>query len=444
MQEEEKSSLSLEDKLKKVLNDNDQGNFTIPAEGLYPHQWLWDSCFIAIGLANIDIERAMSEITSLFNGQWANGMIPHMIFSDDERYHRDRDLWRSWLNPNAPEGVATSGITQPPMLAEAIVRIGKKLPIVERRTWYKTVYPSLLAYHQWLYADRDPHNEGLVIQLHPYETGLDNTPPWIALLEEHSRPWWVDTIEKLKLAPLINMFRSDTKSVPPGQRMNSIDALIYYSAILRLRRKNYETNKVLNRSLFAVEDLTFNSILVRANKHLKSIAKNIGQQLPEELVKDMKSSENALEELWDEYAMQYYSRNFVTHKMLKEPSIATLMPIYAGTVKKERVEKLINLLNNTQQFKAKYPIPSVPVGSSWFDPTGYWQGPTWINTNWLIIDGLRRYGYDELADELTQKTIELVSKSSCNEYFSPLDGLPAGARNFSWTAALTLDLLSSE
>jgi glycogen debranching enzyme len=64
-----------------------------------------------------------------------------------------------------------------------------------------------------------------------------------------------------------------------------------------------------------------------------------------------------------------------------------------------------------------------------------------VNTNWLIIEGLKRYGYDNLARDLRQKTIDLVRMSGSNEYFNPVNGEPAGAANFSWTAALTIDLL---
>jgi hypothetical protein len=69
------------DHLTSVLKQNDRGGWTVPAADLYPHQWLWDSGFIAIGLRHIDIARAQMELTSLLRGQWSNGMIPHMIFS---------------------------------------------------------------------------------------------------------------------------------------------------------------------------------------------------------------------------------------------------------------------------------------------------------------------------------------------------------------------------
>ena len=61
-----------------VLKANDRGLYTIPAENLYPHQWLWDSCFIAIGQRHYDVERAKMEILSLLRAQWRNGMVPHI------------------------------------------------------------------------------------------------------------------------------------------------------------------------------------------------------------------------------------------------------------------------------------------------------------------------------------------------------------------------------
>ncbi|NBW29331.1 glycoside hydrolase, partial [bacterium] len=73
----------------------------------------------------------------------------------------------------------------------------------------------------------------------------------------------------------------------------------------------------------------------------------------------------------------------------------------------------------------------------------YWQGPTWINTNWLIIEGLKNYGFDKEANELKEKTLKLVNKSGIYEYFDPLNGTPLGSNNFSWTAALAIDLINS-
>src|SRR5205814_2410300 len=136
---------------------------------------------------------------------------------------------------------------------------------------------------------------------------------------------------------------------------------------------------------------------------LRHIAGTIKQKLPEDIDQRMEQTEKAYEQLWDNYTGQYYSRNFVTHKLIKEPTIATLMPLYSGAISHERAEQLVMLLKNKHQFGAKFPVPSVPLNSTWFNPLAYWQGPSWVNTNWLIIDGLKRYNFHDEAELLMKQ-----------------------------------------
>jgi neutral trehalase len=436
------ASARLAQKAAEVLKYNDRQLWTVPAADLYPHQWLWDSCFIAIGLRHLDIERAQTELRGLLRGQWRNGMMPNIIFSDKSG-PRDAEFWRSRVNPYAPTDVATSGITQPPMLAEAVLRVGQKLKLPERRSWYKEMLPAITRYHEWLYADRDPHHEGLVLLLHPYESGMDSSPVWISEMRKHSLPLWVSLIERLKLDGLVNLFRRDTKHVPPGQRTSNIEALSEWSAIRRLRRKDYNSEALIPRSLFAVEDLGFNCILSRANKCLSDISNTAGHKLPDELAVNMKRTETAIEQLWDDSAGMYFSRSFVSHKLIEEPTITSLLPLYSGAISKNRAQDLVGLLKRQNAFSTSWPVPSVPQASTYFNPYRYWQGPTWINTNWLIIDGLKRYGFLLEAKVLEERTIKLVDKGGFFEYFNPLNGKPAGAPNFSWTASLTIDLLKN-
>jgi hypothetical protein len=440
------ASDDLEQAAKTVLSDNDSGQSTMPARGLYPHQWLWDSCFIAIGLANYDVERAKLEILSLLHGQWQNGMLPNIILRPHqvgEPINRQHErIWRSWLNPNAPDAVSTSGITQPPMIAEAVVRIGQHLSPSARRSWYKQVYPALLRYHEWLYSERDPHQEGLVLQIHPWETGLDNTPPWMSELHDHLLPGWIRLIQRCKLDVVIGWFRSDKEFVKMQERMTNIDALAIFDVQRRLRRKNYDFKKYIDHALFVIEDLSFNCIFIRANAHLKTIAESIGKQLPTEFQDSMARGEHALEQLWDDMAEEYFSRDFVSHRLLSTSSIASLMPLYAGCISKKRAARLVSLLEQEHRFGPAYPVPSVPLDSPWFQPKRYWQGPTWVNTNWLLIDGLVRYGYHDHAAALQESTIEMVERSGFHEYFNPIDGSGYGSDRFSWTAALIIDMIN--
>src|SRR5262249_30245649 len=109
--------VALRARAREVLEANRRGAWTCPSATLYPHQWLWDSCFIAMGLASSDPWRAAGELRSLFRGQWANGMLPHMIFAEGVHDAGSRRIWQSKRNPLAPRDVETSCITQPPLVA---------------------------------------------------------------------------------------------------------------------------------------------------------------------------------------------------------------------------------------------------------------------------------------------------------------------------------------
>lgn len=427
-----------------VLVDNDRGSHTIPAPGLYPHQWLWDSCFIAIGQRHYDVARAQQELLSLLRGQWHNGMIPNMILSRDFVGKQSASFWQSNLSPQSPDNYATSGITQPPMLAEAVVRVGEMLSKNERQLWYKKMFPGLLAFHKWLYSERDFDGSGLISLVHPWESGLDNTPPWMSEIHAHGMPLWIKLVRLTKSDTILTHLRSDRKLALPGERLSTIDGLLLYSLQRKLRRHHYKITNKKNPTGIAFADISFNSIFIRANGLLREIAKTLNRPLPEKLLSKMQNTENSLEQLWDPYTGQYYSKDTISNQLIKISTIGSVLSLYSGVISKERAKELVKLLGSKHLFNTDYPVPSVPVNSSWFKEKTYWQGPTWINTNWLIIDGLRRYGYQAEANNLQSKTIDLVAKSGINEYFSPINGDSAGAKNFSWTASLTIDLLARD
>jgi glycogen debranching enzyme len=139
----------------------------------------------------------------------------------------------------------------------------------------------------------------------------------------------------------------------------------------------------------------------------------------------------------------YFSRDFISNHLLREPTIAGLMPLYAGTISKDRADKLVKILLNDHVYWLNHPVPSVPRNVRGFDQNRYWQGPTWINTNWMIIDGLSRMGYEKEANALKSHTIELMREHGIWEYYNPMSGQGLGSADFSWSAALALDLLNS-
>ncbi|MEI9914299.1 MAG: hypothetical protein WDN66_05000 [Candidatus Saccharibacteria bacterium] len=87
----------------------------------------------------------------------------------------------------------------------------------------------------------------------------------------------------------------------------------------------------------------------------------------------MDKAEKQLAKLWDEYSEEYFSRDFVSHRLIKESSIASFMPLYSGAISKDRAARIVASLENEHRFGTSWPVPSAPLDSSWFDPHRYWQ-----------------------------------------------------------------------
>src|SRR5687767_1103787 len=101
-----------------VLTGNWKGLHTVPAKTLYPHQWSWDAAFIAVGLAHVAPQRAWQDLHSLFEAQWPDGRVPHIVFDPsvaDRDYFPGPSFWKS------PHG--TTGIVQPPVHALAALLV---------------------------------------------------------------------------------------------------------------------------------------------------------------------------------------------------------------------------------------------------------------------------------------------------------------------------------
>lgn len=426
-----------------VLRANDTGEWICPARGLYPHQWLWDTCLIAIGLRHINAARAAREIGTLLSAQWDNGMVPHMVFSPHQRNWFASRLWGTQRCADSPRHILTSGITQPPLIATAALKLADTLAraeIADEQQFLEGVYPKLLAYHQWLYRQRDPEGDGLVALIHPWETGMDNTPDWMELLDRLPRPWWQVLISRLGLTHLLGLARRDHWMIDSAERMSTDRALVAANLIHRYRQQCYDYEAIYSHAPIEVESLFFNAILIRANRDLETIANRIGAKIPNQTRSYFRRAEQGLDKLYDERTRAYQARNVAGKYPMRTLSISSIMPLYTGAISDARAREIIDLLRDDTKFWSRWPVPSVPIHSAYFDQKLYWSGPTWINTNWFIIEGLKLYGYDQEAKYLRTKTLRMIEQAGFYEYFSPLDGKGYGIDNFSWTAALYIDL----
>jgi glycogen debranching enzyme len=424
----------LVDKARQVLTVNDLGSSTKPSPKLYPHQWNWDSAFIALGLAHYKLERAKTEIRSLLAGQWRNGMIPHIIYNPDvSDYFPDPHRWQIARSPDAPPSVLTSGITQPPMITIAAHEIVEH---ENRSDFAREVFPALLAYHRWLHHERDPHSEGLVSIIHPWESGMDNSPRWLALLE----------LIKFEKRPVYK--REDNFLVPLDERPSDADYDRFIVLMDLARDLNYNQADIFAQSPFVVQDVLFNAILFRADDALRELAVRIGAAT-EPMERWMHAARVAFQDrLWDGTSGLYYDYDQRAARSIRENTIAALMPLYAGLPSREQAQQLVDrhLMNPAEyapDAHTLFRVPSSNKSSVYYEPRGYWRGPIWVNMNWFLIRGLEHYGYADLAREIRDDTLTLVERSGFHEYFDPRTGEGDGTDMFSWTAALVIDLVEN-
>ncbi len=112
--------------------------------------------------------------------------------------------------------------------------------------------------------------------------------------------------------------------------------------------------------------------------------------------------------LWDEETGAYTDRAF-SGKTTGVLTCSSFLPLYAGICSEERAAKLVSLLRDKEKFASEMPVPSIARDNPLYG-ADMWRGCVWLNYNYFIISGLKRYGYEDLARSLAKTTLEKVNK----------------------------------
>ncbi len=430
-----------------VLKNNLLGTFTKPAPTLYPHQWNWDAGFIALGYARSDFRQACAEMTSLFRGQWANGMVPQIVFSVENvgKYFPGYFFWKTKGVPGKPRNTRTSGITMPPVHGFILNRLLQLAPDTKAaRPFFQRMFERILLLQRYYYKYRDPEREGLAFICHPWESGMDNLPTW----EE------VFTQIKFDPSEVPPYERRDLEHVdaPYRPRKASYDRYIYL--VNRLREQRYREPDIWNDYPFQVQEPMFNAILSHSNEALLELGQWLGRDTGQIREWHTQTNRALNDKLWDENKGIYVSYDRVHRRHIPIVTAGGLIPLLCGAPTANQAARMIALLQSpafagTPENPA-WLCASTALDEPGFDPCRYWRGPVWINMNWLLFHGLQRYGQPSLATVLRSDSLDLVRKYGFWEYYNPWKNLPAGevsggygSNQFSWTAALTLDWLGA-
>jgi hypothetical protein len=418
----------------EVLEGNWTGTSTVPSRRLYPHQWSWDSAFVAIGLRHVSPRRAQTELETLLDAQWGDGRIPHIVFNPSvplDAYFPSPDFWRSSTAgraAGAPRTVQTSGIVQPPVHALAAWLVHCADPGLSRaRGFLARVYPRLAAWHRYLLHRRDLGGGGLVSVVHPWEQGMDNAPSWDAPLS------------RITPAPARSFRRADLDHGAAEDRPTDLD----YGRYVRLATDYRDGGYADGEGDFAVEDPAFNALLIASEHALARIAQELGATGTARHARAERLTTALVERLWDPAEGLFFCRDVGGGGLIRERGVSGLVPLLLPGLPRGVAAALVRTLRGPHFGLGTTTrlVPSYDLLGEAFDPHRYWRGPAWFNTSWLLERGLRAHGERADADALREAVLDIADTSEFAEYVDPYTGEACGATGFSWTAALTLDLL---
>lgn len=142
--------------------------------------------------------------------------------------------------------------------------------------------------------------------------------------------------------------------------------------------------------------------------------------------------------LWHEEYGAYCDTVIVNGKPTGVLTPASFMPLFVGIADAQKAEHMADLARSPQKF---YPMmPSVSYDSPAYTSGDYFRGPTWLNTGYMAVDGLKRYGYAELAEGFRQRMLDMCAAEERGlfEYYDSRSGEGRGACGYGWTAAFLI------
>lgn len=159
------------------LGENPEGaSIVVPSRLGYVGLWQWDAYFIALGLRHGDRALARAQMDIALDHALPDGQLPDVVHdhgvldSSRDLPAGDLETLRRLASP-ALEGRDVP-LTKPPLTALTLVLLSGDLGGAVIDDHLETV----LAAQRWWFTHSDPGSTGWPAYLHPYSSGLDDSP----------------------------------------------------------------------------------------------------------------------------------------------------------------------------------------------------------------------------------------------------------------------------
>ena len=205
------------------------------------------------------------------------------------------------------------------------------------------------------------------------------------------------------------------------------------------------------------ECLDLNCMLVNEANSLALMAKEIcNQQEYQFWLNEANSRKDSINKyMWDDQTGFYYNVDKTDNDFtfsflndLKRKEIIGFLPLWAGIADSQQAAILVQHLKNPDEFWRTYGIPTLAANDPYYNPQGYWNGPVWVQWNYLIFRGLLRYGYIDEARQIVDKVLSImINRLKSDHWFwelySPDDNWSGWNKTYIWAgiaARMLLDL----
>jgi glycogen debranching enzyme len=198
------------------------------------------------------------------------------------------------------------------------------------------------------------------------------------------------------------------------------------------------------------EGLDLNAMLVSEEKALAAMARELGKTGEANSWEARAKERTGLinKTMWDHPTGFYYnvdrSDNDFSFKApadLKRREIIGFLPLWAGVADSTQAAALVRTLVDSSMFWRPYGVPSLSASDSYYNPKGYWNGPVWVEWDYLIQRGLQQYGYHAEAKALVRRVAagmiaQLKKDHNFWEFYSPDEPWAGYHKTYIWAGLI--------